>query len=255
MVNREAYGESLRLFVGTGKNDYFDLIQINMKKMFLCAVMLLLTIGVNAQIMRAEELEKYAKEKYGEKWNDAAKNLASQLQLDKNNALTYTQIIEAPGKTKTQLYVILNYWYSNTFRSGKSVIQLNDKEAGVIIAKGYVDAIAAHAGGTNSYTVNITPIIKTDIKDGKVRVTYTIPFYDVDKMVGGGILGAMGGSRGTLVQENWPVEKCFPFIEKDSHKKTSAKALVMAHAYSNVIMDKIEEAIKNGVVGNENDNW
>ena len=82
MVNREAYGESLRLFVGTGKNDYFDLIQINMKKMFLCAVMLLLTIGVNAQIMRAEELEKYAKEKYGEKWNDAAKNLASQLQLD-----------------------------------------------------------------------------------------------------------------------------------------------------------------------------
>ena len=255
VVNREAYGESLRLFVGTGKNDYFNLIQINMKKYFLCAVMLLLTIGVNAQIMRAEELEKYAKEKYGEKWNDAAKNLASQLQLDKNNALTYTQIIEAPGKTKTQLYVILNYWYSNTFRSGKSVIQLNDKEAGVIIAKGYVDAIAAHAGGTNSYTVNITPIIKTDIKDGKVRVTYTIPFYDVDMMVGGGILGAMGGSRGTLVQENWPVEKCFPFIEKDSHKKTSAKALVMAHAYSNVIMDKIEEAIKNGVVGNENDNW
>lgn len=33
-----------------------------MKKLFLCAVMLLLTIGVNAQIMRAEELEKYAKE-------------------------------------------------------------------------------------------------------------------------------------------------------------------------------------------------
>ena len=144
--------------------------------------MLLLAVSMNVQIMRTEELEKYAKEKYGEKWNDAAKNLASQLQLDKNNALTYTQVIEAPGKTKIQLYVILNYWYSNTFGSGKSVIQLNDNEAGVIIAKGYVDAIAAHAGETNSYTINITPIIKTDIKDGKVRVTYTIPFYDVEKM-------------------------------------------------------------------------
>jgi hypothetical protein len=29
----------------------------------------------------------------------------------------------------------------------------------------------------------------------------------------------------------------------------------MTHAFSNVIMDKIEEAVKNGVSGNENDNW
>ncbi len=43
--------------------------------------------------------------------------------------------------------------------------------------------------------------------------------------------------------------------EMDSHKKTSCKALVMAHAYSNVVMDKIEECIKNGLSGNENDNW
>ena len=43
--------------------------------------------------------------------------------------------------------------------------------------------------------------------------------------------------------------------KKDSHKKTSCKALVMAHAYSNVVMDKIEECIKNGLSGNENDNW
>ena len=226
-----------------------------MKKLFLCAVMLLLAIGVNAQIMRAEELEKYAKEKYGEEWYDATESLTSQLQLDKNKALTYTQVIEAPEKTKTQLYVILNYWYSNTFGSGKSVIQLNDKEAGVIIAKGNVDAIASHTGGANSYTVNLTPIIKTDIKDGKVRITYTIPFYKVDKKIGGGFLGGMGGSRATLTEENWPIEQCFPFTEKDSHKKTSAKALVMAHAYSNVIMDKIEEAVKHGVAGNENDNW
>ena len=37
--------------------------------------------------------------------------------------------------------------------------------------------------------------------------------------------------------------------------ETSCKALVMAHAYSNVVMDKIEECIKNGLTGNENDNW
>lgn len=29
----------------------------------------------------------------------------------------------------------------------------------------------------------------------------------------------------------------------------------MAHAHLNVIIDKIEEAVKNGLVGNESENW
>jgi hypothetical protein len=27
------------------------------------------------------------------------------------------------------------------------------------------------------------------------------------------------------------------------------------HAYSNAIIDKVEEALKNGIVGNEDDDW
>ena len=37
---------------------------------------------------------------YGEKWVDVAGNLGKQLQLDKNNGITYVQIIPAKGKTK-----------------------------------------------------------------------------------------------------------------------------------------------------------
>ena len=196
-----------------------------MKKLFLLGTLLLVSLTINAQLMRAEELEKYAKEKYGELWNDAAANLAKDIQLDKNNALTYTQVIEAPGKSKEQLYILLNYWYSNTFGSGKAVIQLNDKDAGVIIGKGYVEHIADHVGGMNTYVVNLTPIIKTDIKEGKVRVTYTVPFYDVNKLAGGGILG--NARTATRIEENWAVEKCYPFAEKDKHKKSSSKAFVI----------------------------
>lgn len=29
----------------------------------------------------------------------------------------------------------------------------------------------------------------------------------------------------------------------------------MTHAYSNAIMDKVEEAVKNGIVGNKDDDW
>ncbi len=60
------------------------------------------TMNVQAQAMKAADLEKYAKSKYGDKWLDAAANLASELTLDKNESLTYQQVIDAPGKTKQQ---------------------------------------------------------------------------------------------------------------------------------------------------------
>lgn len=229
-----------------------------MKKIMILLVLFCTTaVTVDAQILRTEELEKYAMSKYGEKWVDAATNLASTLALDKNKAITYTQVIEAPNKTKDQLYVMLNYWFTSTFNDANSVIKLNDKELGTIISQGFVGDIAQHAGGTSSYNVSIRPVIKCDIKDGKVRVTYTIPYYSVVRMIGGGWLGALGGTANTATRsdENWTLDQCFPFANKDSHKKTSCKALVMAHAYSNVVMDKIEECIKNGLTGSEGDNW
>lgn len=219
----------------------------------LCAF----SMTTQAQIMRTEELEKYAKEKYGEKWVEAAENLATTLALDKNNALTYQQVIDCGEQTKEQLYVIMNLWFTATFNDANSVIKLNDKELGTIIGEGYVPDIVQHVGGMSAYNVNFRPIIKVDIKDKKIRVTYTVQCYEINKAAGGGFLGTMSNTAVTKVDEKWTLETCYPFAAKDGHKakKTSSKALVMVHAYSNVIMDKIEEAVKNGLVGNENDNW
>lgn len=227
-----------------------------MKKLFLLLSAIVFTVSASAQMMRAEELEKYAKEKYGDKWVEAAENIKTQVSLDKNNSLVYSQVVECPGKSKEELYVLLNYWYTNTFNDANSVIKLNDKDLGCIIGQGFIEGIAAHSGGMNTYYVNLKPIIKTDIKEGKVRITYSVTAYDIDKKAGGGFLGvAMTGRPGEQVDETWGLEECFPFAEKDKHKKTSAKALVMAHAFSNVMMDKIEEAVKNGINGNEGDDW
>ena len=234
------------------------------------------TLSVQAQVMKAADLEKYAKQKYGDKWLDAAANLSKGLTLDKNESLTYQQVIEASGKTKQQLYVALNYWVTTTFKD-KQAITLNDKDAGCIIISSTIEAIADHTGTVNRYVVNITPVIKIDIKEGKVRVTYTVQNYDILKVEDGGWLGGLtdtdkdrnrnkdvyaDGKRMNadktdrhLYDEQWEIAKHYPFVEKDSQKRTCAKALVMTHAYSNAIMDKIGEAVKNGIVGNEDDDW
>ncbi len=227
------------------------------------------TVTIQAQVMKSADLEKYAKQKYGDKWLDAAANLAKGLTLDKNESLTYQQIIESPGKSKQQLYVALNYWVTATFKD-KQAITLNDKEAGCIIVTASIVDIARHVGTVNKYSVSIAPVIRLDIKDGKVRVTYTVQTYDVLADISGGWLTAIEADNKTfgdskrkkddktnpyLYDSQWEIAKHYPFVEKDAQKRTCAKALVMTHAYSNAIMDKVEEAIKNGIIGNEDDDW
>ena len=226
---------------------------------------------VQAQVMKAVDLEKYAKEKYGDKWLDAAKNLAEGLTLDKNESLTYQQVIQAEGKTKEQLYVALNYWATATFKD-HNAITLNDTEAGCIIISSTIPGIVEHMGTISKYTVSITPVIRLDIKEGRVRVTFTVQNYDILNDVSGGWFGVKpdgeknksygDGKRKmddktnvSLYDENWEIARHYPFVEKDAQKRTCAKALVMTHAYSNAIIDKVEEALKNGIVGNEDDDW
>ena len=227
------------------------------------------TMKLQAQVMKAADLEKYAKNKYGDKWLDAALNLAGRLKLDKNESLTYQQVIEAPGKKKQDLYVALNYWATATFKD-KQAITLNDKEVGCIIISSTIANIAEHMGTLNKYSVSITPVIRLDIKEGRVRVTYTVQTYDVLADISGGWLSPTDNARKTagdskrkaddktnanLYDEQWEIAKHYPFVERDLQKRTCAKALVMTHAYSNAIMDKVEEALKHGITGADDDDW
>ena len=235
----------------------------------LVAAMMLPGTYVKAEVMKAADLEKYAKERYGDKWLDAAQNLASSLTLDKNESLTYQQVIEAPGKSKQQLYVALNYWATATFKD-KQAITLNDKEAGCIIISSTITNIAEHMGTLNKYSVSITPVIRLDIKEGRVRVTYTVQNYDVLADISGGWLSPTkekdkpyadakrkkdDKTNANLYDETWEIAKHYPFVPKDNKKRTCAKALVMTHAYSNAVLDKVNEAVKNGLVGNDDDDW
>ena len=242
----------------------------------LTAILICGALNAQAQVMKAADLEKYAKERYGEKWLDAAANLAKELRFDKNESLSYQQIIEAPGKSKEKLYIAVNYWVTATFKD-KQAITLNDKDAGCIIISSTIDAIADHTGTLNRYVVSITPVIKIDIKEGKVRVTYTVQNYDILKAEDAGWLGALADNSDNrqnnqniysdgkrmkgdntdrrLYDEQWEIAKHYPFVENDNKKRTCSKALVMTHAYSNAIIDKVEETVKNGIVGNEDDDW
>ena len=240
-----------------------------MKKVWFAALLMIGgTLSARAQVMKVADLEKYAKERYGEKWPEAAANLAKELVLDKNESLTYQQVVEVQGKTCEQIYIALNYWATATFKD-KQAITLNDKDAGCIIITSTFPNIVEHTGTINKYSVSITPVIRLDIKEGRVRVTFTVQSYDLLRDISGGWLSAtdtkktFGDSKrkkddktnAYLYDEQWEIAHHYPFVQKDAQKRTCSKALVMTHAYSNAVMDKVEEALKNGIVGNDEEDW
>jgi len=231
-----------------------------MKKTLILLLASMLALGAQAQLIRSADLENYAKEKYGEKWTEAAWNLSKELTLDRNHALSYVEVIPCEGQSKSQLYANLNYWVARTFNYDDSNIIMNDKDAGTIIVQTFLEDVAEHTSLLSHYKVDLRPVLRLDIKDGKVRVTVSTQEYDIRDITS--TLWTDPQYRGNdydiiVYNYRWPVDTCYPFVDRDEHgaKRTSSKALIMAHAYSNVLIDKVEEALKNGIVGNENDDW
>jgi len=82
--------------------------------------------------------------------------------------LTYSKVIQADSLDKTSIYVALRAWFSETYKSSNAVIQMDDKDAGVIIGK----ATTKYSYGGLVYRcyegyVNYT--VKVQIRDGRYK--------------------------------------------------------------------------------------
>ena len=185
-------------------------------------------------------------------YEKTALSLADLYPLDKHNAVSHSIIFNVPGKTAEQIYIEVNNWFIHSFKSGKSVIQLNDKEAGCVIGKGYVDALGSTVGFSNNSEAAAWIILRADIKDEKVRVIATIQSYEVTKSMGVGL--AIMGAYPTAprVVEYLPND-CFPYTKKE--KRTGSKALTLAHCWIVTMFDQLNDAIVNGITGFEDDDF
>lgn len=95
------------------------------------------------------------------------------MQTAPTDQLTFSQVYEMPGHSSAQIYDGVRIWISENFRSGKAVVDLADKENGIIIGNGAshypcngTDCIDLE-GGTVGYTMRV------DVKDEKFRLTFS----------------------------------------------------------------------------------
>ena len=83
--------------------------------------------------------------------------------------LSFSKVIPAEGMNKNDLFVAMNEWFTEKYNSSNAVIQMSDKEAGIIIGKGatnYVDPRRSFA----CYSGIIRHTIKVQVKDGRFKV-------------------------------------------------------------------------------------
>ncbi|MBQ6691402.1 MAG: DUF4468 domain-containing protein [Rikenellaceae bacterium] len=234
-----------------------------MKKLLLLAVFAFTaTISASAQVVTAQEVEAVFEQNYGgipkngKGWMALADTIYQKYPLDFNGQISTTTIIDVPGKTKDELYILANSWFIASFNSGKAVIQLNDKEAGVIIGKGYLEGVGHRDGFSKSVNISEYIIARIDIKDEKVRLITTIQEYEMSQSTGIGLalMGAGVRHQGTF---SIIPSQAYPFDAK-THKAYNREAAIGYAAgivWGQIIKQKLQDALWVGITGDDSEDW
>jgi hypothetical protein len=90
----------------------------------------------------------------------------------KDGKVTYTGIIQVDSSDKSKLYNKAKKWFIEQYKSAKDVIQLDDKENGEIIGKGYFETVWQMGFGI-AQKVNDWHTVKVSVKDNKFKYEIT----------------------------------------------------------------------------------
>lgn len=93
---------------------------------------------------------------------------------------TAIKVFEVPGHTKDQVYSAARTWVAENFKSAKAVIELEDKDAGVIVGNGRTP-FTCEGGWVCRQKANTWILVfkmKFEAKDGRFRLTFTDVYVD-----------------------------------------------------------------------------
>jgi hypothetical protein len=82
-------------------------------------------------------------------------------------------VIEMPGQSKDQIYAGTKGWLAQTFVSAKAVIEDDEKDEGRIIGNGRVKWPCTGLACLGQYDWLLGFTMRVDMKDDKMRVTFT----------------------------------------------------------------------------------
>lgn len=102
--------------------------------------------------------------------------------------IIYTEVVSVDSSlNRGKLYNNAKEWFTKIYKSSKEVIQLDDKEKGIIIGKGIIPVYYQYLGtSTQDGYINYT--ISVIVKDGRFKYEIT-DFYHEPHLIGGNNYG------------------------------------------------------------------
>lgn len=214
----------------------------------------LLTVGLDtaAQLVSLIEVDQYRGMhlKHVKSWK-LAPTLVDSVTIE-NGGLTWTQVVEAPGRSRDDLYNDLNKLFTTTFNEDvHASVKLSDREAGKIVAQAFFQLYEVQIGGLfivfSTRFCSVQPMITCDIKEGRARVRIDIPHY----------ISSEGNSKTTRSLQTYPIESLFPFSDRKSVDDIDiCLSFVRMYCYAKVMLGKLERVVKGGAAPREeSDDW
>lgn len=90
------------------------------------------------------------------------------LPTDENGKLYFSEVVQLDSVPKDVIYLQSNQFFMDIFKSSKDVIQFDDKEAGILVGKGFSTAYFT-AWGSNKIPIQLWYTIKIQSKEGRYK--------------------------------------------------------------------------------------
>lgn len=107
----------------------------------------------------------------------AFSQISDKFKKDENGNIIHSKIFDFENQSKDKLYGKVKMYFAEIFKSSNDVIQLDDKENGIIIGKGITHFNVQNGKYTFKCKLNFT--LKVSIKENKCKIeVYNIVYND-----------------------------------------------------------------------------
>lgn len=164
--------------------------------------------------------------------------------IDEENVVVSRTVENIEG-SKDEIYARAKAYFARSYGDGKSVIQTDDKEGGLIIGKGlYANLTSFNLG---AWTMKAYHIIRVDIKDGRARIICNASTIIPNSSV------HLDNRYEYSITNHYPItDKRAPSLQK----KPQAKAFAALVDRMNGSVQSLENALREGgLLKSENGDW
>jgi hypothetical protein len=93
--------------------------------------------------------------------------------INAQEVLTFTDVVQEENVSSDNLYNRAKLWFASAYKSSNDVLQVENKQEGMLIGKGAISYNSTFLSGMNTTVGNVNYLIKIFVKDGRYKYEVT----------------------------------------------------------------------------------